>query len=53
MSNTGIYLQKEVKEKLERISIKCQTSQSKAINTMIKQLDENWISDIIKTYKNQ
>lgn len=53
MSNTTTYLNKDEKQKLERISIKCGVSVSRVLQLVVKNMQEQYFTDLVNTYKDE
>ena len=51
MSNVATYLNSQDKEKLERISTKCQTSNSKVLQLILKHSHEDYLVELVNGYK--
>jgi len=51
MSNVSTYMNPELKAKMNRIVEVCGVSYSKAIQTICTNMDEQYLIDLINTYK--
>lgn len=53
LSNLSTYMNPELKSKMDRIKELCNVSYSKAIQTILTQMPEQYLIDLINTYKEQ